>query len=710
MAERIVSPGVFTREQDLSYLTPAPAEVSTAVVGPAVKGPIDIPTIVRSYSEYVSIFGDRFLSGSDYYQHLSSVSAEKYFEQGGTSLLMTRVVEPSDTWAAAESAVVAGETVGGSISTIEADLTAPFLLSDFGTATDHEFKFTHSGETYRFIFSDPASGIPADQSPIFFVETGSTTPNAIANLSSSFNSNLGLSLELIYGGTGTSVDINSTVAGTTYEGLEVKVAEGVEERIVGTLAGGTNVSAPSTFFTLETLGKGEIFNSSGSVQDDGSVDAGTVDNFRVELRDVDSDLGVFDIYIRRGDDTDKTPIFLETYSNVNLDPNSENYIAAVIGDTHYALNAEGDAVQEYGEYPNRSRLVRVQSVNVQQPDYFDNSGKPKAAFAADLDVLAGAEGVIPFISGQGSIAPAGAKFLHEINGDDTEGIEALAGDVPGYSNAVKVLNNTEGYRFDVLVTPGLNQQQHATTVGKYLDLVQERGDSIYILDTVPYGAAVGDAVVEAKELNSSYAATYWPWVKVQTQGIGKQIWSPASVVMPGVYAFSDSVAASWFAPAGMVRGGIPGVLRAERKLSKTDRDSLYSAKVNPLATFPGTGVVAYGQKTLQTKPSALDRVNVRRLLITLKRFIGNQANNLVFEQNSIATRNRFLAAVNPYLDIVVQREGLYAFRVVMDDINNPADVVDRNMLVGQIYIQPTKTAEFIVLDFVVEPTGARFEV
>ena len=144
--------------------------------------------------------------------------------------------------------------------------------------------------------------------------------------------------------------------------------------------------------------------------------------------------------------------------------------------------------------------------------------------------------------------------------------------------------------------------------------------------------------------------------------------------------------------------------------NKTDRDSLYSAKVNPLATFPGTGVVAYGQKTLQTKPSALDRVNVRRLLITLKRFIGNQANNLVFEQNSIATRNRFLAAVNPYLDTVVQREGLYAFRVVMDDINNPADVVDRNMLVGQIYIQPTKTAEFIVLDFVVEPTGARFEV
>jgi phage tail sheath protein FI len=149
---------------------------------------------------------------------------------------------------------------------------------------------------------------------------------------------------------------------------------------------------------------------------------------------------------------------------------------------------------------------------------------------------------------------------------------------------------------------------------------------------------------------------------------------------------------------------------AERKLSQSDRDTLYLAKVNPIATFPGSGVVAYGQKTLQTKSSALDRVNVRRLLINLKNFIGEQANTLVFEQNTISTRNRFLANVNPYLETVVQRQGLYAYRVVMDDTNNTADVIDRNQLIGQIYIQPTKTAEFIVLDFVVQPTGATFNV
>ena len=178
--------------------------------------------------------------------------------------------------------------------------------------------------------------------------------------------------------------------------------------------------------------------------------------------------------------------------------------------------------------------------------------------------------------------------------------------------------------------------------------------------------------------------------------------------IPGVYAFTDGADAPWFAPAGLVRGGLTGVIQAERRLSRVQRDSLYDSKVNPIATFPGTGIAVFGQKTLQTKSSALDRVNVRRLLIELKEFVGNQAQNLVFEQNTVNTRNKFLAAVNPYLDTVVSRQGLYAFRVVMDDSNNSADIVDRNQLVGQIFIQPAKTAEFIVLDFTVEPTGATF--
>jgi hypothetical protein len=179
-------------------------------------------------------------------------------------------------------------------------------------------------------------------------------------------------------------------------------------------------------------------------------------------------------------------------------------------------------------------------------------------------------------------------------------------------------------------------------------------------------------------------------------------------MIPGVYAFNDRAGEPWFAPAGLNRGGMSTVLRAERKLTNGNRDTLYQGNVNPIATFPNTGVVVFGQKTLQKRPSALDRVNVRRLLIELKSYISQVADNLVFEQNTLATRNNFLTQVNPYLASVQQRQGLYAFKVVMDDSNNTPDVIDRNQMVGQIYIQPTKTAEFIYLDFNILPTGATF--
>ena len=189
---------------------------------------------------------------------------------------------------------------------------------------------------------------------------------------------------------------------------------------------------------------------------------------------------------------------------------------------------------------------------------------------------------------------------------------------------------------------------------------------------------------------------------------GKNVWVPASTVMAGVFSYNDSVSEPWFAPAGINRGGLGQVIRAEQKLTQANRDTLYTGKVNPIATFPGTGTVVYGQKTLQTRASALDRVNVRRLLIQLKSYISQVGQTLVFEQNTIATRNAFLSQVNPYLESVQQRQGLYAFKVIMDDSNNTPDVIDRNQMIGQIYIQPTKTAEFIYLDFNILPTGATF--
>ena len=225
---------------------------------------------------------------------------------------------------------------------------------------------------------------------------------------------------------------------------------------------------------------------------------------------------------------------------------------------------------------------------------------------------------------------------------------------------------------------------------------------------VKYGQTISATTGQATSIDSSYAATYWPWVQTIDPDLGDQVWVPASTMIPGVYAFNDNSTEAWFAPAGLNRGGLSTVVRAERKLTNGNRDTLYQANVNPIATFPNTGVVVFGQKTLQKRASALDRVNVRRLLIELKSYISQVADNLVFEQNTIATRNNFLSQVNPYLESVQQRQGLYAFKVVMDDTNNTPDVIDRNQLVGQIYVQPTRTAEFIYLDFNILPTGATF--
>jgi len=275
---------------------------------------------------------------------------------------------------------------------------------------------------------------------------------------------------------------------------------------------------------------------------------------------------------------------------------------------------------------------------------------------------------------------------------------------------VNLLSNKDDYQFNLLVTPGITKADHSSQVSSAVTNTISRGDNIYIVDLVGYSATQTATVTQAGSINTSYAATYWPWVKTICPETGKRIWAPASVMMPGVYAFNDRAAAPWNAPAGINRGGLSNVIRPKVKLSTTNRDTLYDNNINPIATFPKHGVVVFGQKTLQKEDSALDRVNVRRLMIELKGWIGQIADTLVFEQNTLVTRNKFINQVRPYLENIQQKGGLYAFDVKMDETNNTPDVIDRNQLVGQIAIQPSRTAEFITLDFIVQRTGAEFPI
>jgi hypothetical protein len=277
-----------------------------------------------------------------------------------------------------------------------------------------------------------------------------------------------------------------------------------------------------------------------------------------------------------------------------------------------------------------------------------------------------------------------------------------------YVKAINSVSNPDDFDINLVTAPGIVRYHHSYVFDKIVDMVESREDAFFIGDVTGPAEGQDIAVEQAQAVDSNYVGTYYPWVKTIDSRTNKLTAVPPSVLMPGIYAANDAVAAEWFAPAGLNRGGIIGAVSVLDRLTHSERDYLYENKVNPIASFPGEGIVAFGQKTLQDKASALDRINVRRLLIKVKKYIASTSRYLVFEQNTATTRSRFLFTVNPYLEGIQQRQGLYAFKVVMDESNNTPDVIDRNILAGSIYLQPTKTAEFIVIDFNILPTGASF--
>ena len=283
-----------------------------------------------------------------------------------------------------------------------------------------------------------------------------------------------------------------------------------------------------------------------------------------------------------------------------------------------------------------------------------------------------------------------------------------------YNQCIGALSNDDVFDINLIVTPGIFHSLHPYVAQLAIDLCEQRGDCFYIMDNVVFPnssqgvSMINAAVNDVSTIDSNYVATYYPWIKILDTNLNQIVSVPPSVLLPAVYASSDNASAEWFAPAGLNRGGIPQAIQVLDRLTHQDRDTLYANRINPIATFSGQGIVAWGQKTLQVKSGALNRVSVRRLLINLKKFIASTSRYLVFDQNTSDTRNRFLSVVNPYLESVQQRSGLYAYKIVMDSTTNTADVIDNNIIYGKIMVQPTKTGEFVVLDFNVLPTGASF--
>jgi hypothetical protein len=293
--------------------------------------------------------------------------------------------------------------------------------------------------------------------------------------------------------------------------------------------------------------------------------------------------------------------------------------------------------------------------------------------------------------------------------------------------SIDTVSDAEVVEMNVATMPGIT---NASLTNHLIDTCENRADALAIIDLeggyVPeYDSAAGASVgsvdstvstLKSRSMNSSYACSYYPWVQTRDElGSGQVLWVPPSVAALGTFASNDKKSAPWFAPAGFTRGGLSDgaagipVIGVREHLTRKMRDKLYENNVNPIAKFPAEGIVIFGQKTMQATPSALDRVNVRRMMLHVKKGISNIASTLLFDANTQTTWDRFLGEAEPFLRDVQARLGLTDYKIVLDNTTTTPDLVDRNIMYAKIFLKPARSIEFIAIDFVIQRTGASFD-
>ena len=824
MAERIISPGVFTNEVDQSFLAGGVAQIGAAIVGTTVKGPALVPTQITSYGEFEQIFGsytdDSYIPFvvNDYLRNGNVITVTRLLYEDGYSIengaigviaksgsgagaveVVTHVLHPT------QAVLGAGNVVNAAYfedSVINNDESGSFEIKVSGSFTTDTSIPGYSAFIAGNGASVSASIVSTDNS--YITKTFGRSPKSVdypvyvqyenKNASSLFNdmADVTISLEQVDGADYAFLEDYQTAA-TPFITSQKIGATAKNLFKFHTLSHGTSVSSEVKIGIRDIRPASEVSDPNGY---------GT---FTVEVRRVNT-TNIFNTPYS-SQDTDSTPDIVESFTNLNLDPDSPRYISRVIGDRYSTVTDAGDVVIN-GDYPNLSKFIRVEvdpgvsektnnetlipfgyaaltspipmyssSLNLSAAatvtsqvqttfnsrNYFgfdftnlnnlnylspiptanSTTGSNVDFYLGDVSQDAAANFPTAATAYSGSLeaslnantftddisintrkfmVPMQGGFdgarpnLPKLSGTNIKSTNTFGFDCSGtttagtkaYNKAFSVLSNTDFYDMNMLITPGVIDSLHPLVTSAARNLVEQRQDTFYIMDSNALTDSIDTVVQQVTNIDSNYAATYYPWVRVVDPGKNKPIYVPPSVVMPGVLAFNDSVTAPWYAPAGLTRGGLTTAIGTYKNLSQANRDTLYENRVNPIANFPNEGICVWGQKTLQARPSALDRVNVRRLLIEVKKFIASSTRYLVFEQNTSATRNRFLSIVNPYLEQVRAQQGLSAFRVQMDETNNTPDVIDRNLMYGQIFLQPTRTAEFIVLDFNIQPTGASF--
>lgn len=549
----------------------------------------------------------------------------------------------------------------------------------------------------------------------------------------------------------------------------------------------------------------KIYTTSDGVYSNTEIKVGIL-NIKKSSEVPGGTFGTFDLVVRAANDTDKQQQVLESYTGLDLNPKSANYICRIIGDKFptFVLDSEGNSrINMEGDYDNNSNYIRIVvddniKNNAYSPDlvpygfrgykvpfdmtyltsaginftpvsyitdqmynneyssrvYYgfnfdftttdndnylkalpsgsttgsnvdfnlDNiTGSTDSGYTGSLSSTSALLSQRKFLMGlQGGFdgwSPSKPKLMgSDITAGNTMGLDCSTGNSEGsklYKYVINLLGNALKYDIKLLFTPGLLYALHKSIINYGITMCENREDCFYVYDIARLPENNINVITNLlANLDSSYSATYSPWIKYLNVDTNQYMWVPPSVLMAGTYAYNDKFGYEWFAPAGMNRGGIDGATDVYMDFYRSDMNALSAAKINPIIKMKENGVmrvVAWGQKTNQLRASSLDRVSVRRLLITAKKYVASTSKYLNFEQNTTALQNQFLSIANPYFESIQQRNGLYTFKVICDNTNNTDDVLDRNELVGQIFLKPTKTAEIIKINFTVTSSGATFE-
>ncbi len=825
MAEKLISPGVFTNEVDQSFLAGGVAQIGAAIVGPTVKGPALIPTQITSFGQFQEVFGPT--TTDSYVPYV----VQDYLAKGGNVITVTRLLYEDGYYLTNGAlAIIAKSGSGASAVQAVTHVLHPTqaVTSDGATALFEDSVLLDGGSGSFAIKISGSYAAGADSaigfSGAFLATEGTAISASIVSTNNEYVAkvfqrdpkSVNYPVYVQYENLNASSLFNN-LGNVTMELAKLSNFELLQDYQTASTSWITSQKIGSitrNLFRFHTLSHGTAVNYETKVGiRDIKLGAETPDpngygSFTVEIRRVNTSTPAPGLLNSpySSQDTDAAPDIVETYLNVNLDPTSPNYIARRIGNRYQTVN-DSNQLLINGDYPNISKYVRVEvdanvadrlidpalvpfgfrslstpipmasgSLNIRPASYAtsqvvsstynsnnyfgfnftvqnnmnylapiptsgSNTGSNSDFYLGDVSqdadaafptittaysgslqsaLVAGTfttnvatstrKFILPFQGGFDGAKPNLKKYSGQyISATNTFGFNCSSATSTGtksYNKAFTLLSNADYYDMNLLVVPGIIDSLHPYVTGLARTLCENRQDTFYVMDSNRLTDSINTVVNQVTSLDSNYTATYWPWLRIPGAN-NIPTWVPPSTVIPGVLAFNDETQAPWYAPAGLNRGLITAT-DTYLKLSQSDRDTLYEARINPIANFLNDGIVVWGQKTLQARPSALDRVNVRRLLIAVKKFIASSTRYLVFEQNTNATRNRFLSIVNPYMEQVRANQGLYAFRVVMDQTNNTPDLIDQNILYGQIFLQPTRTAEFIVLDFNIQPTGASF--